>query len=53
MRRDRAAWERVLREILVTGDVLPDARLPNLVAKRRARRYLASPMFSEECGFAG
>jgi tetratricopeptide (TPR) repeat protein len=49
---DRAAYERTLREILSAGDPLPAARLQNVVAKRRARRYLASSVWQEECGFA-
>jgi tetratricopeptide (TPR) repeat protein len=48
---DKASYERVLREILAARDPLPEARLANVVAKRRARRYLAHRVFQEECGF--
>ncbi|MEO0322199.1 MAG: TRAP transporter TatT component family protein [Myxococcota bacterium] len=39
-RGDREAYIQTLREILEAGDVLPEARLTNMLAKRRARRYL-------------
>lgn len=38
--RDRALFERLLREVLDAGDVLPAERLSNQLARRRARRYL-------------
>lgn len=39
--QDRALYERLLREVIdAPDDVLPEERLANLVAKRRARRYL-------------
>ncbi len=37
----RELYESLLREILDAGDVNPAMRLPNKVAKHRARRYLA------------
>ncbi len=40
MVQDRALYQRLLREVLDAGDVMPDERLANLVAKRRAERYL-------------
>ncbi len=48
---DKAAYVRTLNEILAAGDTLPEARLPNVIAKRRARRYLGNPIWQEECGF--
>ena len=48
---DKAAYEKVLNEVLAAGDELPEARLQNLVAKRRARRYLGHKIWQEECGF--
>ncbi len=39
--QDRALYTRLLQEVLDAGDVLPEERLANLVAKRRAQRYLA------------
>lgn len=37
---DRALYESLLREVRDAGDVLPEARLSNRIAKRRAERYL-------------
>lgn len=39
--QDRALYESLLREVLAAGDALPQARFANLVARRRAVRYLA------------
>lgn len=39
--QDRALYESLLNEVLAAEDVLPQARLANLVARRRAVRYLA------------
>jgi hypothetical protein len=41
MVQDRALYLRLLQEVLDAGDVMPSERLGNLVAKRRALRYLA------------
>jgi hypothetical protein len=39
--QDRPLFEKTLKEVLETpGDVMPDARLANELAKRRAARYL-------------
>ncbi len=40
-KRDRALYLSLLREVLEAGDTLPEARLANLIAKRRAARYAA------------
>jgi hypothetical protein len=49
---DRANYEKMLNAVLAAGDPIPEARLPNLIAKRRARRYLDNPkVFQEDCGF--
>jgi len=50
--KDQAAWTASLEAILDAGDPLPEARLQNVIAMRRARRYLAGPRWREECGFA-
>ncbi|HEX7672335.1 MAG TPA: TRAP transporter TatT component family protein [Polyangiaceae bacterium] len=50
---DKAAYEKTLNEVLAAGDPLPEARLANLIAKRRARRYLDNKIFQESCGFVG
>jgi hypothetical protein len=41
MVQDRALYTRLLQEVIDAGDVMPSERLGNLVAKRRAFRYLA------------
>ncbi len=51
MKRDKASWERTLRQIVESDDVFPEQRLTNAIAKRRAQRYLTHPMWAEECGF--
>jgi tetratricopeptide (TPR) repeat protein len=48
---DRANYDKLLNEVLSAPDTLPDARLPNTIAKRRARRYLSHEIWQEECGF--
>ena len=35
------------------GDVLPDQRLSNTIAKRRAQRYLSNKYWQEDCAFEG
>lgn len=50
---DKKMYEKLLNEVLAEGDTLPDARLSNVVAKRKARRYLDNPIFQENCGFLG
>jgi len=39
-RQDRELFISLLREVLEAGDVMPEARLGNRIAKRRAARYL-------------
>jgi len=41
MIQDRALYTRLLQEVIDAGDVWPEQRLANQLAKRRARRYLA------------
>jgi hypothetical protein len=41
MVQDRALFRRLLEEVINAGDVMPEQRLANVIAKRRARRYLA------------
>ncbi len=51
-KRDKATWEKMLNDVLAHPDDLPEARLQNTIAKRRARRYLTHPdVFTENCGF--
>ena len=39
--QDRALYQRLLTEVIEAGDVDPNQRLSNALAKRRATRYLA------------
>jgi hypothetical protein len=48
---DRKNYEKMLNDVLAAGDPIPAERLPNLIAKRRARRYLDNKIFQEDCGF--
>lgn len=50
---DRATYEKMLKDVVEAGDPLPEARLANLIAKRRAQRYLNNKIFQEDCGFIG
>ncbi|HEX9296879.1 MAG TPA: TRAP transporter TatT component family protein [Polyangiaceae bacterium] len=50
MKGDKASYEKTLREIVDAPDVLPEQRLQNTVAKRRARRYLGKSRMAN-CGF--
>jgi hypothetical protein len=49
---DRARFDRTLEEIATAGDVMPEARIQNLIAMRRARRYLEHPVFLRTCTFS-
>ena len=49
---DKENYFKLLNEILAVPDPLPSARLPNLIAKRRARRFIAHPIWQEDCGFS-
>jgi hypothetical protein len=48
---DRANYTKMLNAVLAAGDPIPEKRLQNLIAKRRARRYLDNKVFQEDCGF--
>jgi hypothetical protein len=48
---DRAKYDKLLMEVIEAPDEATDARLPNVIAKRRARRYLGNPIWQEECKF--
>lgn len=50
---DRPNYDKLLNEVVAAGDPIPEARLANLIAKRRARRYLDNKIFQEDCGFIG
>jgi len=50
MKGDKVSYEKTLREVIDAPDVLPEQRLQNTIAKRRARRYLAKSRMAS-CGF--
>jgi TRAP transporter T-component len=47
---DKDAYVKTLTEVVQAGDVWPEHRLPNTIAKRRAQRYLQKPRL-RACGF--
>ncbi len=48
---NRDAFESDLNEVLETGDPLPEVRLHNAVAKRRASRWLVESSLRSRCPF--
>ena len=38
---DRAMFIELLKKVINAGDVMPESRLANRIAKRKARRYLS------------
>lgn len=52
-RKDQKSYTAVLRAILDAKDPAPNTRLANVIAQRRARRYLGNRIWQEECGFEG
>lgn len=51
MKGDRQGYYAALQSVLDAKDPLPEARLQNVIAKRKARRYLGNRIWQEECGF--
>ncbi len=47
---DKAEYTRLLQEVVDAGDTLPEQRLPNTLAKRKAARSL-DPKRMANCGF--
>jgi hypothetical protein len=47
---DRDAYVKALTEVVEAGDTLPEQRLTNMIAKRRAKRYLGKERL-KACGF--
>jgi hypothetical protein len=47
---DRPLYESLMKEIIDAGDVDPEERLENAIAKRKARRYLGKARM-QACGF--
>jgi hypothetical protein len=50
MKGDKVNYEATLREVVEAPDALPEQRLQNTIAKRRARRYLGKSRMAA-CGF--
>jgi tetratricopeptide (TPR) repeat protein len=50
---DKKNYFDMLNQVLAAGDPLPEQRLSNTIAKRRARRYLSNKYWQEDCGFTG
>jgi hypothetical protein len=50
MKGDKASYEKTLQEIVNAPDLLPEQRLQNTIAKRRARRFLSKSRMAN-CGF--
>jgi hypothetical protein len=48
---DEAQYRALLQEVQAAGDVLPEQRLENTIARRKADRYLTAPRLAR-CGFA-
>lgn len=49
-KRDAKLYKDLLNEVIEAGDPLPDARLENTLARRKAQRYLGKPRL-QRCGF--
>jgi hypothetical protein len=49
-KHDETQYRALLNEVLQAGDVLPEQRLENVIARRKAERYLKTPRLSR-CGF--
>lgn len=50
MKGDKAGYEKTLRDVLSAPEGLPEQRLQNAIARRRARRYLTATRLAG-CGF--
>ena len=49
---DEALYRSLLKEVLDADDPLPQQRLENVIAQRKAKRYLGLPRL-KRCGFGG
>jgi hypothetical protein len=47
---DKEGYVKTLTEIVEAGDTLPEQRLTNAIAKRRAKRWLGKDRMSRSCG---
>jgi hypothetical protein len=48
---DKPSYVKTLTEVIEAGDTLPEQRLTNAIAKRRAKRYLGKDRMMRMCGF--
>jgi hypothetical protein len=48
---DKPNYVKTLTEVIEAGDVLPEQRLTNAIAKRKAKRYLGKERMMRMCGF--
>lgn len=54
MKRDKENYVKTLNTVLAADDPFPEERLVNVIAQRRARRYLDHPeVFQDDCAFEG
>lgn len=51
LKGDKTAYEATLKEVLAAGDGDPYQRLPNTIAKRKAKRFLSAERQNAQCGF--
>lgn len=52
-KRDKKNYFDMLNQVIAAPDPLPEQRLSNTIAKRRARRYLDNKYWQEDCAFEG
>ncbi len=50
MKSDKENYVKILQEIIDAGDIFPEQRLTNAIAKRKAKRYLGKERM-KACGF--
>src|SRR5260221_1868197 len=50
-KREKKAYFDALAKVMAAGDTMPDQRLTNVIAKRRAQRYLANKYWQADCAF--
>ncbi|HVU03003.1 MAG TPA: TRAP transporter TatT component family protein [Polyangiaceae bacterium] len=52
-KRDKKNYFAMLHAVLDAKDPLPEQRLSNTIAKRRAQRYLNNKIWQQDCAFEG
>ncbi len=50
-KRDKKDYFAALNDVMAAGDTMPEQRLSNVLAKRRAQRYLANKYWQQDCAF--